>query len=59
MNDLFSRMMDFEEGTLSFEEVVELFQDLVNTGLAWQLQGFYGRTARALIEDGYIVVPSK
>ena len=57
MNDLFSRMMDFEEGELSFEEVVELFQELVNNGMAWSLQGFYGRTAMALIEEGYITLP--
>lgn len=44
----------FEDGTLTFEEVVELFQRLVDTGLAWQLQGFYGRTAADLIQQGYV-----
>jgi hypothetical protein len=41
-------------GELDHEEVVELFQHLVDTGLAWQLQGHYGRTARQLIDDGYV-----
>ena len=42
----------FIEGTN--EEVINAWQYLVNTGLAWQLQGFFGRTAKALIEEGII-----
>ena len=42
----------FIEGTN--EEVVNAWQYLVNTGLAWQLQGFFGRKAKALIEEGII-----
>ena len=38
----------------SEDEVIEAWQYLVNTGLAWQLQGFFGRTAKRLIEDGVI-----
>lgn len=48
------KMIAFEEGELDQEETVALFQDLVNTGLAWRLQGFYGRTAAALIEEGLV-----
>ena len=59
MNDLFSLMMDFEEGMLADEEIIELFQKLVDSGLVWQLQGFYGRTAQALIEEGLVSLPSK
>lgn len=44
----------FETGLLSDEGVIELFQHLVNTGHAWSLQGSYGRTARALIDAGYV-----
>lgn len=47
-----NRMLDWENGELSREETVSLFQELINTGLAWQLQGMYGRTAARLIEDG-------
>ena len=36
------------------EEVRAAWQYLVDTGLAWQLQGFFGRTANALIEAGEI-----
>jgi hypothetical protein len=36
------------------EQVLEAWQTLVDTGMAWQLQGWFGRTARHLIEEGYI-----
>lgn len=38
----------------SEEQVLEAWQCLVDTGMAWQLQGWFGRTARHLIEEGYI-----
>jgi hypothetical protein len=33
-------------------EVIECWQHLIDTGLAWNLQGFFGRNAAALIEAG-------
>lgn len=38
----------------SEEQYLEAWQYLVDTGLAWSLQGFFGRTARDLIEAGLI-----
>lgn len=38
----------------SEDQVLEAWQCLVDTGMAWQLQGWFGRTARHLIEEGYI-----
>jgi hypothetical protein len=39
------------------DQVIEAWQYLVNTGLAWQLQGWFGRTAQSLIEQGIIDAP--
>ncbi len=36
----------------SEHEYLSAWQHLINTGLCWQLQGFFGRTARDLIECG-------
>ena len=38
----------------SEEQWLEAWQHLVDTGLAWQLQGSFGRTATSLIEQGVI-----
>lgn len=46
----------FEEAE-SEEEVLEAWQHLVDTGLAWRLQGWFGRTAQSLIEQGLISEP--
>lgn len=52
--DVTGNIIAFESGELDREGVIELFQHLVDTGLAWQLQGSYGRMAAALIEAGEI-----
>jgi hypothetical protein len=41
----------------SEDQVLEAWQFLVDSGLAWQLQGFFGRTATQLIERGLITAP--
>lgn len=42
----------------SEEQVIEAWQTLIDTGLAWQLQGWFGRQASALIDDG-ICLPAE
>ena len=39
------------------EELIQAWQMLVDTGMAWKLQGWFGRTARDLIEEGLINSP--
>lgn len=52
--DLTGAIIDYENGDLDEDETIALFQGLVDTGLAWQLQGSYGRTAQRMIEAGLI-----
>ena len=50
--DLTGMILAFESGELPEKQEVKLFQELIDTGLAWQLQGSYARTAQRLIECG-------
>lgn len=43
----------------SEEQVLEAWQYLVDTGMAWKLQGWFGRTAQHLINQGYINSPER
>jgi hypothetical protein len=53
-------IMRFEDGEMDTqEEVIEFFQKLVDSGLAWSLQGSYGRMATHMIEQGYITPGSE
>lgn len=57
--DLTGKLMDYEDGRLDANQTIELFQELVNTGVVWQLQGAYGRLAAQLIERGLVTQKSQ
>jgi hypothetical protein len=57
--DQVGKIIAYEQGELGDEETISLFQELINSGLAWQLQGHYGRTAKAFIEAGYCTLPGR
>lgn len=43
------------EGRADWNEQIEAWQTLLDSGIVWQLQGYYGRTAANLISQGVIV----
>ena len=43
----------------SDEQYIQAWQQLIDTGLAWTLQGFFGRTASAMIQNGVCYMPIK
>jgi hypothetical protein len=52
--DLTDEIIAYEQGELDGPQTVRLFSLLVKNGMAWTLQGSYGRAARALILDGFL-----
>ncbi|MEU9605430.1 hypothetical protein [Streptomyces sp. NPDC048057] len=54
MKDVAIELGSFEMGELSPRETLDLFSLLVKSGLAWTLQGSYGRTAIELVQAGYL-----
>lgn len=52
--DVTGNIIAYEQGELSAPETLTLFSHLIQSGLAWQLQGSYGRMAAALIKSGLL-----
>ncbi len=52
MFDTVAFITAFEAGELTDDAVIEGFQHLIDSGVVWQLQGVYGRTAEILIDEG-------
>lgn len=54
--DQIDAIIAYESGELTEIELLNLFQDLITSGLAWSLQGHYGRVASDLIKNGWCFV---
>jgi hypothetical protein len=52
--NLTTDIIAFEDGELTDEETIALFQELCNTGMIYSLQGSYQRFAEQLIAEGLI-----
>ena len=52
------KIMEYENGEMDNEEAINFFQELINDGTAWTLQGSYGRMAAELIKSGACTLPA-
>jgi hypothetical protein len=50
---------DPESFGMTEKQVIDLWQQCVDTGIVWNLQGWYGRNAQALLDAGIIKYPRK
>ena len=53
MRNILDEILAYELGEMDHEEIILFFQRLIDSGIAWRLQGRYGRTATQLIEQGH------
>jgi hypothetical protein len=54
---LVDQLIAYEEGQITGDEEVAFFEQLVESGTCWQLQGHYQRVAATLLEAGLISSP--
>jgi hypothetical protein len=47
----------YENGDMDEDQIINFFQELIDSGMAWTLQGHYGRMAMSLVEDGVCTLP--
>ena len=55
MTNLYEKIIAYENGELEYEEVVELFQRLLDSKIIYSLQGSYQRHAQALLDAGELL----
>jgi hypothetical protein len=54
---LLDKILKYESGEMEHEESIEMFQELLNSGLIFKLQGTYQRTASRLLQMELIKMP--
>ncbi len=57
-----SEAIDIAEGYIvaeDDEQYVAAWQQLINTGMCWRLQGWFGRTAMQMIKEGICSDPNR
>lgn len=52
----FEAIILIETGDPTPEEYAAAFQSLIDSGIVWTLQGWYGRTAMDLARAGYVTL---
>lgn len=52
--DYIDSIIAYEQGDMTEQDMVYFFAELIKSGIVWELQGHYGRTASALIREGWI-----
>ena len=53
------KIIKYESGDMDEHELIEFFQGLIDSGMAWKLQGSYGRMAMHLINEGICTPPKE
>jgi hypothetical protein len=53
--NLIDKIIAYESGDMGDAQKVYFFSELIRNGMAWTLQGHYGRTANMLIQSGIIM----
>jgi len=53
------QILAYEGGEMTEEETIAFFQEMIDSGIIWKLQGAYGRTAKAFIDAGLCTLPKK
>jgi hypothetical protein len=57
MLNLTTDIIRYENNELGFDEIITLFQALLDTGMIHHLQGSYSSTAASLLYHGHITLP--
>ena len=47
-----NKIIAYEQGDMTIDDTIKMFQEMIDDGSVWILQGHYGRTAQLLIEEG-------